>query len=730
MRRLPISLLLPLFSFFLMQPSVAPAAENVDLIVRFQADMSENAIDNFLRDQDAVRVGEPTRLNIVFVDLPADTTPTEGRTAFQKDPDVRYAERNADVTALQVQRFPNDDDLEFDRQWGLHQDVSNLIGLEDADIDAPEAWNVQTGSANVVVAVLDTGVDVEHEDLEFRLWENPGEIENNNDDDDGNELEDDFHGWNFVDDTEELDVEGAAQSGAFASHGTHIAGIIGADTDNNIGVAGVDWSAPLMILKVLDEEGNGTADNVIRAIAYAIDKGARIIQAGWGLTDYSQALYDTIADARSEGILVVAAAGNSTTVLYPALFNLDNIIAVTATNANDALASVTGAGNPATGVEDVDLGAPGLEVHSTLIDDAYGLRSGTSQAAAFVTGAVALLLADNLSQSLDLLKARLLSSVDNADDDVVGLTGVTVSGGRLNAYNALVPPEDRAVFIVPFGAAIHAEDADDDPTEVQFTLEGDTAVDWDVDCTADAGSIDRVTGLFTADGPGSCTISATGSGTPSSDIREVTIYIKQIVVEESDQSTLPGQNITLTASGGTAPYTWISSEPDVLEVSSSAGSTATVTGLKAGSAEVRATDARGFSGVSEELSVLRGKKSGHCILTTALFGSPWDRHLETLRAFRDRYLKTNPVGRKLVRFYERHSSALADQIEGKPPLKSVVRLAILPVIALSWLMLSAGLSWGGLGALTLGSAAAAGLLVRSGRRRRLPGRTHPSVSPR
>ncbi len=720
MLRLLVSSLLVFSAFFFIRFEAALAADNVDLIVRFQAGLSESSIDNFLRDQGAERVGEPTPLNIVFVDLPAKTTAAAGRTAFSNESDVLYAELNADVTALQEpQTFPNDDNAEFDKQWGLHQDGLNLIGVEDADIDAPEAWDVTTGSTSTVIAVLDTGVDVEHEDLELRLWENPGETENNNSDDDGNELEDDFNGWNFVDDTDELDVEGAAKSGAFASHGTHIAGIIGAETNNNTGVAGVDWNAPLMILKVLDEDGNGKADNVIRAIAYAVDKGARIIQASFGLTDYSQALYDTIEDAGSEGILLVAAAGNSATVLYPALFNLENILSVTATNASDALTNVGGVGNAATGVEDVDLGAPGLDIHSTVIDDAYGLLSGTSQASAFVSGAAALLLAKEPSLSLALLKARLLSSVDNADDDVTGLTGVTVSGGRLNAYNSLEPPDDRAVFIVPFGTAILAEDPSEDPTEVQFTLEGDTPVDWDADCTAGAGSIDSTTGLFTADGPGNCTISAIGSGTPSSDIREVTIFIKEIVVAASETSVAPGESTTLSASGGTAPYTWISSNPEVLEVTSASGSTATVTGTKAGSATVLATDAKGFFVRSEEVSVLRGKKSGHCAISTALLGSPWDRHLQTLRDFRDRYLQTNDIGRKLVRLYERHSPAVAEQIEQNPLLKQLLRMALIPLIAMGGFMLTTGLSWSGLGAATLLTTAAAGMLTRPARRRNL-----------
>ncbi len=716
-----ISTLLALFASFFIHFYTARAAANVDLIVRFRAGLSESAIDNFLRDQNAQRVGEPTSLNIIFVDLPAGTTPAAGQAAFSKDSDVIYAELNPDVTALQVpQRFPNDDNVAFDLQWGLHQDAGNRVGIEDADIDAPEAWTVTIGSASTVIAVLDTGVDVEHEDLVGRLWENPDEIENNNQDDDGNELEDDFNGWNFVDDTEELDVEGAAKSDAFASHGTHIAGIIGAETDNNTGVAGVDWNAPLMILKVLDENGSGKADNVIRAIDYALDKGAGIIQAGWGLTDYSQALYDTIEDAGAEGVLLVAAAGNSSSVRYPARFNLENILSVTATDATDALTNVGGVGNAATGSEDVDLGAPGLGIHSTVIDDAYGSRSGTSQAAAFVTGAVALLLSEEPSLSLVELKARLLSSVDNGDDDVVGLTGVTVSGGRLNAYNALVPPEDRSVYIVPFGTAIHAEDASEEPTEVQFTLVGDAVTRWEADCTAGAGSIDHVTGLFTADGAGSCTISATGSSTPSSDIREVTIFIKQIVVSASQSSVALGASITLTASGGTAPYTWISNNPEVLAVSSSSGSTVTVSGTTAGSATVLATDAKGFFVESEELSVLRGKKSGHCVISTALFGSPWDRHLQTLRAFRDRYLRTNSIGRKLVRFYERYSPALAEQIERKPPLKHAVRLMIIPFVALAWFMLHTGLSWGTFGTATLLGTAAAGVLARPLRRRALP----------
>ncbi|MGB3615974.1 MAG: S8 family peptidase [Elainellaceae cyanobacterium] len=293
-----------------------------------------------------------------------------------------------------------------------------------ADIDASEALATSTGQ-DVVVAVIDTGVDYSHPDLVSNLWTNLGEIPGNDLDDDGNGYVDDYYGYDFVNsDGDPTDDNG---------HGTHIAGIIAADDDNAFGTVGVAPDAKIMVLKVLDEDSEGTTFNAIQAVEYAILMGTDVINASWGGGDYSQDLSDAIAAAANVGILFVAAAGNAGTnndiePQYPASYDLDNVISVGASAASDPLASFSNYGPTS-----VDLVAPGDQIYSTLPDGSYGTLSGTSMAAPHVTGTVALLRAAYPTLSPNALKAAILKSTDPLPE----LTDVVASGGRLNASQAL-----------------------------------------------------------------------------------------------------------------------------------------------------------------------------------------------------------------------------------------------------------------------------------------------------
>ena len=249
------------------------------------------------------------------------------------------------------------DDTDFNRLWGLHntgQNVNGTNGTNDADIDALEVWDVTTGSSDVVVAVIDSGVDINHPDLQNNIWVNTGEIADNLIDDDGNGYVDDVNGWDFlIDDKDPRDSHG---------HGTHVAGTIAAVSDNNRGVTGVSWSAKIMALRFLDAWGLGSTANAIEAIEYANSMGADIINNSWGGGGYNQALKDAI-DASSA--LVVCAAGNNgrnndSIPHYPSSYTSTNIIAVAATNQNDQLAGFSNYGNVS-----VDVGAPGVNIYST-----------------------------------------------------------------------------------------------------------------------------------------------------------------------------------------------------------------------------------------------------------------------------------------------------------------------------------------------------------------------------
>ncbi len=344
-------------------------------------------------------------------------------------PGVLYAEPDSIYRVAAT--FPNDP--RFPELWGMHNTGASG-GVADADIDAPEAWDMFRGSSNVVVAVIDTGVDYTHPDLAANMWVNPGEIPNNGIDDDGNGWIDDVYGIDpFNQDADPMDDHG---------HGTHVSGTLGAVGNNGIGVVGVNWNVKIMALK-FHGPNFGSLSAAIQAIDYMTrmktQYGVNIVASNnsWGGWPYSQALYDAIRASNDAGIMFVVAAGNGggdgigddndRMPVYPASYDLPGIIAVAATDRRDRLASFSNYGRTS-----VDLAAPGVEVLSTVPPSLYGVAyeawDGTSMAAPHVTGAVALGMAFEPSASLAEIKQLLLSSVDVLPD----LQNRTVSGGRLN----------------------------------------------------------------------------------------------------------------------------------------------------------------------------------------------------------------------------------------------------------------------------------------------------------
>ncbi|MGI8980658.1 MAG: S8 family serine peptidase, partial [Pirellulaceae bacterium] len=349
--------------------------------------------------------------------------------AYQADPLVVYAQPNYRVHA---QLTPNDPN--FGNLWGLHN-AGQTVGTPDADIDAPEAWGTWTGNGTTIVAVIDTGVDYNHPDLAGNMWTNPGEIPGNGNDDDRNGIIDDYYGANFV-------GLGNPTGNPFDDHyhGTHVAGTIGAIGNNSVGVAGVSWDVQIMAIKFLDSSGSGYSSDAIDGLNYAVSMGAKISNNSWGGGPYDQGLYDAIQSAGLGGHLFVAAAGNSGVdadfnPMYPAAYNLDNIVSVAATDHNDARASFSNYG-----AISVDLGAPGVDIYSTMPNNGYGYLSGTSMASPHVAGVAALIRDLHPAWSAQQVKDQLLTTVDQ----IFALGGITVTGGRLNAAAAVTgtPPPD------------------------------------------------------------------------------------------------------------------------------------------------------------------------------------------------------------------------------------------------------------------------------------------------
>jgi subtilisin family serine protease/subtilisin-like proprotein convertase family protein len=336
---------------------------------------------------------------------------------YSQDSRIEYIEPNYKIN---VTAIPNDPS--FSSLWGLNN-TGQGGGTPDADIDAAEAWNIQTGN-NVLVGVIDTGVDYNHPDLAANIWTNPGEIAGDGIDNDGNGYVDDIHGYDFFNnDSDPMDDVG---------HGTHVAGTIAGSGNNGVGVTGVSWSSKIMALKFMGPNG-GTTYDAIRAINYATQMGAKITNNSWAGGGFSQGLYDAIAAARNAGSLFIAAAGNSgnnndSTATYPASYDLDNIIAVAATDRNDQLASFSNYG-----ATSVDIGAPGVDILSTTPNNTYSTYDGTSMAAPHVSGVASLVWAQNPGMTYAQVKERILTT----GDPITSLQGKTLTGRRLNAYNAL-----------------------------------------------------------------------------------------------------------------------------------------------------------------------------------------------------------------------------------------------------------------------------------------------------
>jgi serine protease len=352
---------------------------------------------------------------------------------LKADPAVAYAEPNF---IYRISAVPNDP--RFGELYGL-DNTGQTGGLGDADVDGPEAWDDSIGSSNVVIGVVDTGVDYTHPDLAANMWTNPGEIAANGLDDDGNGVVDDVHGFNAI--------TGSGDPFDDHFHGTHCAGTIGAVGNNGIGVAGVNWETSIVAIKFLDGGGSGTTEDAIEAIDYAVGLrnagvNLRVLSNSWGGGGFSQALLDSILAANEAGILFVAAAGNFSSNTdefenYPSNYDSPNVVSVAATDHNDLLADFSNFG-PTT----VDLGAPGVDTLSTMPGNSYGLLSGTSMATPHVAGAAALVLSGNESLTVEELKEALLVS----GDPIAALDGITVTGRRLNAANALEeagPPVPR-----------------------------------------------------------------------------------------------------------------------------------------------------------------------------------------------------------------------------------------------------------------------------------------------
>lgn len=373
---------------------------------------------------------------------------------------------------------PNNDGTFYLNLWGPF--LGTLFPITaGADIDTNLAWDITTGSSDVIVAVIDTGVDYNHEDLASNMWVNTGSS-------------DGVHGYDFYnDDNDPMDEHG---------HGTHVAGTICAQGNNKVGVAGVAWQCKIMALRFLGADGSGFTSDAVRAIEYAVANGAKISNNSWGgEPEYSSALYNAILSAASNDHLFIAAAGNGgsdgvgdnndSTPDYPSSFDLDNILSVASTNANDDLSSFSNYGS-----NRVDIGAPGEDIVSTYTKTGkYEIASGTSMAAPHVAGVAVLVASMHPEWGYSDIKNRILSTTR----PLTSLTGKTVTGGVLNAFNAVQEPAASPI----------------EPTALSATAVSDTEITltWEDNSNNEQGfRIERNSGYLATVGANVTTYSDTG----------------------------------------------------------------------------------------------------------------------------------------------------------------------------------------------------------------------------
>jgi subtilase family serine protease len=401
-----------------------------EVIVKFRQPPTASDLTQIRADGDTSDIRAIGRAGIFRLRSRSRNVPALLATVRRR-PDVVYAEPNFIV---RITSEPNDP--QFPQLWALKnvgQVFEGVAGVPGADIHAVPAWGISLGSTANVVAVIDTGIDYTHPDLVANLWSAPSDYTVNID---GVPITcaAGTHGFNAITRTcDPLDDE---------DHGSHVSGTIGATGDNGIGVVGINWTTRLMAIKFIDATGNGTTEDAIASVEFAIavkqqfaatgDANIRVLSNSWGGYDFSQALLDEVNAANDADMLFVAGAGNDGTdnnvnPFYPASFDAPNVISVAATDNTDALAWFSNYGSSS-----VNVGAPGVDILSTVRNGQYAILSGTSMATPHVSGAAALLLSACTLDTASVKEALLGTA-----DPLPTLNGITTTGGRLNVYSAL-----------------------------------------------------------------------------------------------------------------------------------------------------------------------------------------------------------------------------------------------------------------------------------------------------
>lgn len=667
-----------------------------ELLVKYRSPVRAAASEYYRTLWDISSIRTFKKIGVQHVKLPEDITVQEALEIYRNDPDVEYAEPNY---YRQATAIPND--TYFAQSYGLHntgQSVDGTSGTADADIDAPAAWDINTGSSSVVVAVIDSGVDYNHPDLSANIWTNTGEIGTNGIDDDGNGYVDDVRGWDFVDgDNDPVDPDG---------HGTHVAGIIAAVGNNSTGVAGVSWTAKIMVLKVMNAFGFNTTSDEISAIEYATAKGAHVINLSLGGSGYSQAEKDAI-DASSA--VVICSAGNNgnnndTTSHYPSNYTSSNIIAVAASDQDDNLNISSNFG-----ATSVDVAAPGISIYSTKpsrqtvwIDnfddnDISDWTTGGTNNTWVTTNSL------SYSSSYSLTDSPAGNYQNNTD------SWVRASVLNLSSYNGTkLEFKLRGTLEYYTGALywdfIYVQISTDlsSWTNQNVLINGITksrifepTYGYWLSATVDLGTYD-----------GNSTVYIRFRFISDSSVTKDGFYFDDIAVTTASSSYngteyqyISGTSMATPFVSGVAAlikaqYSSLTNTEIKAQIESTVDSKASLSGKVATGGRLNAASALLTPPASSDGggggAGGGGGGGGGCFIATAAYGSQMEPHVKILREFRDGFLLTNSIGKAFVQLYYTYSPPIADCISKHANLRAITRLSLLPIVGMSWVALKIG----------------------------------------
>lgn len=671
-----------------------PEYKDSELIVKFKKGV---AVTKAALAHRAIGAKIKRRLSLInaeHITLQEGTTVEEALKHYKDNPLVEYAEPNYRVRKAVV---PND--TYYSNMWHHKK------------IKSENAWDIATGNSDVIIAVLDTGIDYNHPDLKDNIWRNTNEICGNGVDDDGNGYKDDCVGWDFAynnNDPMDDDRDGNG------SHGTHVAGIIGAVGNNSLGVAGVNWSVKLMAVKVLDNAGSGYISDIVSGINYAKSHNAKIINLSLEATEAVNdinSLKDAIIAARDSNILVISAAGNSgynlnNINIFPASFRLENLISVAATNSSDILGSYSNYGTnvvhlaaPGSGIISTQSSkAPGFKNYST----AYFYETGTSMAAPMVSGVAGLLLSKNINYSYKDIKELILASVDKINLPVI-------TGGRLNAYKALTLNLSTMSPLKPENLSLAQPLSAGQPVSINWYDLSSVETGYRIERNLKNTGFSLITNLSQ---------NSTSYTDYSANLQEGDKVSYKIYAYNNNGDSEPAQldlqiplnkptqlGVSRVSNGISLNWKDNTNNEDGYEIWRQSGlenyvkiglvgkdvTTFIDTSLSEATFyyyKVRAYNNQGvYSDYSDEAFIQivvnkNSSSSSKCFIATATYGTPFHPHVNVLREFRDRVLMKSHIGKAFVSFYYKYSPPIADIVKEHVILRVICLFFILPIVYL------------------------------------------------